>query len=541
MAQKKRGLGRGLQALIPEAQTEDPVRRPSDVFFPAAAKDSEDAQQVSSEASEAASKKAAAITSALLAPSKRKKTPRRTSKASTGEKDQEKAASAAGASRRSTRSAVGSGSAGRRSGGRAKAAATADVSRETSPASKVLPSVEEVVSEPVVPEIVPEAAPEPVAPAGNVKQSVSSVRSADFVAEDTAVAGDEQPAPAASSDNSREEASGVEVSSPQELVSSRDKSSVEEISPQDEGNEGDVPDEVTVSRETSPDDSEASDDASELVPVPGATFAELPVGLIVPNPRQPRQNFDEDEIAELADSIKEVGLLQPIVVRRIDDESGEAEHYELIMGERRLRASRVAGLDTIPAIVRYTEDQDLLRDALLENLHRVQLNPLEEAAAYQQLLEDFHCTHQELSKRIARSRSQISNTLRLMKLPPLVQRRLAAGVVSAGHARALLGLPDAAAMERLAQKIVAEGLSVRATEELVALHEEPEENRPARPLRARSTALPALSTRLSDAFDTRVKVTRGAKKGRITIEFAGEDDLARIVETLAPGTSLLED
>ena len=287
----------------------------------------------------------------------------------------------------------------------------------------------------------------------------------------------------------------------------------------------------------------SSDDAG-LVPVPGATFAELPVEIIVPNPRQPRQVFDEDDITELAASIKEVGLLQPIVVRRVDDEDGRAESYELVMGERRLRAAKEAGLKTIPAVVRYTEDQDLLRDALLENLHRVQLNPLEEAAAYQQLLDDFSCTHAELSKRIARSRSQISNTLRLMKLPPLVQRRLAAGVLSAGHARALLGLPDAAAMERLAQRIVAEGLSVRATEELVALHDEPQAQdaprRTAGSRTRRSAPLPALSTRLSDAFDTRVKVTRGSKKGRITIEFAGDEDLARIVETLIPGTTLTE-
>ncbi|WLD73192.1 ParB/RepB/Spo0J family partition protein [Actinomyces massiliensis] len=279
---------------------------------------------------------------------------------------------------------------------------------------------------------------------------------------------------------------------------------------------------------------------SSLVPVPGATFADLPVNLIAANPHQPRQVFDEDDITELAASIKEVGLLQPIVVRRREHgDDGEAD-YELIMGERRLRAAKEAGLETIPAVVRYAADEDLLRDALLENLHRVQLNPLEEAAAYQQLLEDFNCTHAELSQRIARSRSQISNTLRLMKLPPLVQRRLAAGVLSAGHARALLGLPDVAAMERIAQRIVAEGLSVRATEELVALHDEPDTRR-AKPLRTRSATLPALSTRLSDAFDTRVKVTRGAKKGRITIEFAGDDDLARIVTALAPGTSLDEE
>ena len=203
-----------------------------------------------------------------------------------------------------------------------------------------------------------------------------------------------------------------------------------------------------------------------LAAVDGAYFAELPITQITPNHVQPRQVFDEDAMAELVHSIREVGLLQPIVVRR----SGE-DRYELIMGERRWRASQEAGLTAIPAIVRQTDDVDMLRDALLENLHRSQLNALEEAAAYQQLLDDFGCTQEELATRIGRSRPQISNTLRLLRLPPLVARRVAAGVLSAGHARALLGLPDAAAMERLAQRIVAEGLSVRTVEELVALGE----------------------------------------------------------------------
>ena len=419
MAQKKRGLGRGLQALIPEAQAENPSRRPTDVFFPAGG-------SVQAHDGEGSSH-AADIASTLLAPSKRMQASKR----------------------------------GGRKGG--------DVSRETSGA-----------------------------------------------------------------------AGGAERGS----VISRETSS-----PRRQGAQGaGWPSEASIQAGAAPKaavssvrgDDAASADRDALVPVPGATFADLPVALIQPNPRQPRQVFDDDDIAELAASIKEVGLLQPIVVRRVDGPDGEAAHYELIMGERRLRASKEAGLETIPAVVRYTEDEDLLRDALLENLHRVQLNPLEEAAAYQQLLEDFSCTHAELSQRIARSRSQISNTLRLMKLPPLVQRRVAAGVLSAGHARALLGLPDAAAMERLAQRIVAEGLSVRATEELVALHDEPAGDVKAPVLRARSTPMPQLSSRLSDVFDTRVKVTQGAKKGKITIEFAGSEDLARIVGALAPGTDLSE-
>lgn len=278
----------------------------------------------------------------------------------------------------------------------------------------------------------------------------------------------------------------------------------------------------------------ATEDGAELLPVPGAHFAEIPVGSIQPNPRQPRTVFDEDALAELVSSIREIGVLQPVVVRPVRDDTGS--RYELIMGERRWRATREAGLATIPAIVRETEDHDLLRDALLENLHRSQLNALEEAAAYQQLLDDFGCTHEELATRIHRSRPQISNTLRLLRLPPLVQRRVAAGVLSAGHARALLGLPDAAAMERLAQRIVAEGLSVRATEEIVTLGGDPERPAPVRRPRAggRNAALDDLATRLSDRFDTRVKIALGKNKGRLTVEFASVEDLNRILATLSP-------
>lgn len=271
-------------------------------------------------------------------------------------------------------------------------------------------------------------------------------------------------------------------------------------------------------------------DDGGLLPVPGARFAELPVGLIRPNPRQPRTAFDEDALEELVGSIREIGVLQPVVVREV------ADGFELIMGERRWRATQAAGLETIPAIVRETEDGDLLRDALLENLHRSQLNPLEEAAAYQQLLDDFGCTHEELATRISRSRPQISNTLRLLKLPPLVQRRVAAGVLSAGHARALLGLGDGAAIERLAQRIVAEGLSVRAVEEIVSLggDEESPTRRPAPRAGVRNEALDDLAARLSDRFETRVKVSLGKARGRLTVEFASVQDLNRILESLAP-------
>lgn len=269
----------------------------------------------------------------------------------------------------------------------------------------------------------------------------------------------------------------------------------------------------------------------DLVPVPGARFASIDPYSVTPNPHQPRDVFDEDAMAELVGSIKEIGVLQPIVVRPHPEGTG----YELIMGERRLRATKEAGLDLIPAIVRDTVDTDMLRDALVENLHRSQLNPLEEAAAYQQLLDDFGITHEQLAERISRSRPQITNTLRLLRLPPLVQRRVAAGVLSAGHARALLGLSDPADMETLAQRIVAEGLSVRATEEAVTLGVDgPKAPRGTVRPGGRTAALDELGSRLGDRFDTRVKIQLGKSRGKITIDFASVEDLNRIVAVLDP-------
>ena len=291
-----------------------------------------------------------------------------------------------------------------------------------------------------------------------------------------------------------------------------------------------------VSRETSVE--------HELLPVPGASFAEIAIDQIVPNTKQPREVFDEDDLKELSASIKEVGVLQPVVVRSIPAK-GRSEklkeflaekpeaRYELIMGERRLRASELAGETTIPAIIRETEDGDLLRDALLENLHRAQLNPLEEASAYQQLMADFGATQEELAKRIARSRPQIANTLRLLKLPPSVQKKVAAQVITAGHARALLSLSTAEEMERLAERIVAEGLSVRTTEEIVRLGKAKATPRPrARQQRPLSALGESVVSALSDAYDTRVTITEGRKKGRIVIEFAGSDDLQRIADLI---------
>jgi ParB family chromosome partitioning protein len=275
---------------------------------------------------------------------------------------------------------------------------------------------------------------------------------------------------------------------------------------------------------SSPSDGDSED--PPLAPVPsGSYFTELPLDSISPNPRQPRTAFDEEAMNELVESIREVGMLQPIVVRPLG-----GGRFELVMGERRWRAAQLADLDTIPAIVRETADHALLRDALLENLHRVQLNPLEEAAAYQQMLEDFGCTQEELANRIKRSRPQISNTIRLLKLPPTVQRRVAAGVISAGHAKALLAIEDPDGQERLAQRVIAEGLSVRALEELVTLGDHggrtPRQRRQSRIVAPKAKDL---ADRLSDHFETRVKVELGRTKGKIVIEFATVDDLERIV------------
>ncbi|QRP46067.1 ParB/RepB/Spo0J family partition protein [Amycolatopsis sp. FDAARGOS 1241] len=263
--------------------------------------------------------------------------------------------------------------------------------------------------------------------------------------------------------------------------------------------------------------------------VAGAVYREIPVSAVKPNPKQPRQVFDEEALAELEHSIREFGLMQPIVVRELSE--GE---YELVMGERRLRATQQAELEAIPAIVRQTADESMLRDALLENIHRVQLNPLEEAAAYQQLLDEFAVTHEELATRIGRSRPVITNTIRLLKLPLPVQRRVAAGVLSAGHARALLSLEDPESQEELAARIVAEGMSVRATEEAVTLKKS---EKPAKPKAAprkpiQAPGLQELANRLSDRFDTRVKVDLGRRKGRIVLEFGSVDDLERIVSII---------
>ncbi|MGN6127131.1 MAG: ParB/RepB/Spo0J family partition protein [Humibacter sp.] len=268
-------------------------------------------------------------------------------------------------------------------------------------------------------------------------------------------------------------------------------------------------------------------EADVLVSVPGARLASLSPDDIVPNAQQPRTEFDAEAMEELVASIREVGVLQPVVVRPLTGQPGK---YELIMGERRLRATKTLGLDAIPAVVKDTADEDMLRDALLENLHRSQLNPLEEASAYQQLLADFGITQEELATRIGRSRPQITNTIRLLRLPAPVQQRVAAGVLSAGHARAILAAGDAGAMQKLADKIINEDLSVRSAEALVSA--KPKEIKPRPAAGKRQGHLDEIAGRLGDLLNTRVKVALGARKGQITIEFASVQDLNRILQEL---------
>jgi ParB family chromosome partitioning protein len=316
-----------------------------------------------------------------------------------------------------------------------------------------------------------------------------------------------------------------------------------------------APVERDVSRETSTPEPEPVRDVSretsegpDLVPVPGASFQLIPIPDIGTNPKQPRQYFDDEHLFELQTSLTEVGMLQPIAVReRTTEEQGTGEtrgdnaRFELVMGERRLRAATALGWETVPAIVRRTADEEMLREALLENIHRVQLNPLEEGAAYAQLLEEFNVTQEELSKKIGRSRPQISNMIRLLGLPPTVQTKVAAGVLTAGHARALLGLDSADSQEHIAERIISEGLSVRSTEELVTanrLEEKPELDEP-RPRdsrgakdRIKAPGLEELKERLSDHFETQVSISWGRKKGKIVIEFGSLSDLDRIVEQI---------
>lgn len=276
------------------------------------------------------------------------------------------------------------------------------------------------------------------------------------------------------------------------------------------------------------------DPAAGLRNVPGARLADLPLSQIVPNASQPRQEFDQEKLEELKVSIREVGVLQPIVVRQV--EGAGKPKYELVMGERRLRASKALGLKTIPAVVKNTADDEMLRDALLENLHRADLNPLEEASAYQQLLADFGITQDQLASRIGRSRPQITNTLRLLKLPPSVQKKVAAGVISAGHARAILGTGSSEAMERLAQKIVNEELTVRAAEAAAGVSKAPSNRKQKPTAGGRQAQLAEIAERLGDRLNTRVRISLGSSKGTLSIDFGSVSDLNRILQEIGEPT-----
>lgn len=276
------------------------------------------------------------------------------------------------------------------------------------------------------------------------------------------------------------------------------------------------------------------DPAAGLRNVPGARLADLPLSQIIPNASQPRQEFDQEKLEELKVSIREVGVLQPIVVRQV--EGAGKPKYELVMGERRLRASKALGLKTIPAVVKNTADDEMLRDALLENLHRADLNPLEEASAYQQLLADFGITQDQLASRIGRSRPQITNTLRLLKLPPSVQKKVAAGVISAGHARAILGAGSSEAMERLAQKIVNEELTVRAADAAAGVSKVPSNRKQKPTAGGRQAQLAEIAERLGDRLNTRVRISLGSSKGTLSIDFGSVSDLNRILQEIGEPT-----
>jgi len=462
MAERRRGLGRGLGALIPDVVTDE---RPVDVFFPA----QEKASDVSRETSEARSSKDPAV-SMRRARAEKKSPANSRSKAST---------------RRTAKTAPAS----ENDASATDESANGSTTNGTRPTSTTAKNGTTDTSAPLV-------------PTGRERKSQGTTKSA-----------------GAATQRSPEQNPAHTDPGTQTPTADQDQHA-------DSAQAGTQAETAGVSRETS------------LESVPGTAFGLLPVDAIAANPRQPRSVFDEDALDELVHSIREVGVLQPIVVRVIDPEE---PRFELIMGERRLRASREAGLESIPAIIRQVDDVDLLRDALLENLHRADLNPLEEAAAYQQLLDDFACTQEELSERIGRSRPQITNTLRLLKLPPLVQRRVAAGVISQGHARAILGLIDPAAMEVLAQRVVAEGLSVRATEEAVVLLNRGDRVNVSRETRAANPELSSIARDLGDRLDTRVNITMGKRKGKISVEFANEDDLKRIVQALGFGDNSPED
>lgn len=534
MAEKRRGLGRGLGSLIPSQET----GRPSDVFFPRSERpdpdSSADAQTVEREK----------LPSDPAESMRRAQAGRRTGSAKrpAAKTSSDKSTTAAGSKSAATKATTAAAKT-------TKKTAQKSVAPSSSP-STVATDTTQVTN---------------ANAAEDNQSSVNVSKERETATEGAFGAGDQSADPATSSEASEDQSAARDAAltdptygerSPDGVYVSRETVRTQALSDQlstDTTSAGAaeshkveaLPSDATsvdeqagapadglkspesdVPRET---DGGADDGIEHLVPVPGTTFGEISLDRIRPNPRQPRDVFDEDALEELITSIREIGVLQPVVVRRREDAPGQ---YELIMGERRFRASKDAGKATIPAIVRETSNDDLLRDALLENLHRVDLNPLEEAAAYAQLLEDFNCTQEELSARIGRSRPQISNTIRLLKLPAMVQRRVAAGVLSSGHARALLGLNDGANMEVLAQRVVAEGLSVRATEEAVILLNRGDRTAVSRGTREPDPELAELARSLGDRLDTRVNVVMGKRKGKLSVEFANGEDLSRILSLL---------
>lgn len=554
---KKRGLGRGLGALIPDAASND---RPVDVFFSggnaeeqnrAAGEDAKPARgrRTDPAASMQSSRrrKPKAATEGSEAKSSAAGTAKSGSRSTAGSKSgtSGKSATTKGAT---SKSSAGKAAAAGKAGGAKTAAAKGTTSKSSASKATASKSTGSRTSKPSSTATVTKTAGEKAsgartAPSG-AKRSTGVANSA-VAAEQAAVVEETRAVDlTAANDDVREDHPGVYTSrgfSDDEGAadtSAGTRSSAAE--PAGETSDDGVETTSVVETSITSADEESGDldsgdevedgtEASGVDSIPDTAFGEIDVSLIDPNPRQPRTVFDEDQLAELVHSIREIGVLQPVVVRR---KPGEAERYELIMGERRLRATKESGLETIPAIVRYVEDTDLLRDALLENLHRAELNPLEEAAAYGQLLEDFGCTQEELSERIGRSRPQISNTLRLLRLPPLVQRRVAAGVISAGHARAILGLKDPEQMEVLAQRIVAEGLSVRASEEAVVLLNRGDSVNVSRATSRVAPEFIEVAERLGDRLDTKVNITVGKRKGKLSVEFANQEDLDRILSLL---------
>lgn len=577
---KKRGLGRGLGALIPDAATSD---RPVDVFFSGGS--AEEQSRGSATTEESKSTRTRRTDPAASMQSSRRRKPKadatETSSAAGTRKGGTKASAsttsaAKGAAKAGTAAESGTGAkagttaktGAAKSASKSSSAKTASTTKSSSAKSstrKASTTKSSGAKTGTAKTASPKTETSRAAASANKRTAVKPAPASDSANGESAVVDEQTNAPSvAPNDVAGSSASSASVESSASIGDSRsiddvetaddvreqhpgvytskggslddDDADVDATEPVDETidqNEKQVEatstTEVVNSRGGSSNDGSEFDDGPGMDSIPDTAFGEIEVELIDPNPRQPRTVFDEDQLAELVHSIREIGVLQPVVVRRKPDAD---ERYELIMGERRLRATKEAGLETIPAIVRFVDDTDLLRDALLENLHRAELNPLEEAAAYGQLLEDFNCTQEELSERIGRSRPQISNTLRLLRLPPLVQRRVAAGVISAGHARAILGLKDPEQMEVLAQRIVAEGLSVRASEEAVVLLNRGDSVNVSRATSRVAPEFIEVAERLGDRLDTKVNITVGKRKGKLSVEFANQEDLDRILSLL---------